>query len=189
MKKEELKELLQVIDNFNQNDWVDILGVFAPLLFSVVTILFTVYTTMVLPKKISFTATLFWDDLMDRFIVLIINQGNASIVIDKVRLFIYGAEGEQNLGERRCFCDTKGKVIVIEPGKAFSFTPRKGSINDLFGYKGHYFELTEDIRFKKVYIEAKDIKGNMYKEETKFFLGEIDEYMEYQNEKNLHKKQ
>lgn len=185
MKVNEVEKLFALIEKLDQKDWVDIIGIFAPLILSIVTILFAVYTTIILPKKTKFSVTLYWDDLICRFVVLIINQGKTSIIIDKVRLFIYKDGKEKKLGERRCICSDTGKVIVIEPGQAFSFIPIRGSIYDLFGYKGHYFDVTDDIKSKNVYIEAIDIQGEKSKQKTEFTLGEIDENIIYQNEEGV----
>lgn len=173
------EQVTAIVGELVEKDVVDYISIFAPLLLSILMAGFTIYATMILPKKRKFTASLYWDDLMCRYVVLIINQGNVSIVIDKVRLFIKTDDGELNLGDRRCVCDSNGKIIVIESGQACSFIPTKGSIYDVFGYKGHYFDVTDDNKLSKVYIEAIDIKGKKCTEQTDFTLEEIDEQLIY----------
>lgn len=174
-----------IIEELQKYDTLDYIGALAPVLLSVVTIVFTIYATLILPKKRKFSATLYWDDMMSRFVVIIINQGNAVIVIDSIRLFIKEKGEERELGKRKCVYDNKGKAIIIKPGEGYSFIPRRGNIRDLFGYKGHFFEATNENKDKQVFIEAIDIKGKKYREKTDFTLGEIDENILYQNEDDL----
>lgn len=111
---------------------------------------------------------------MSRFVVLIKNDGNVSVIIKKIELYIVVGRKKMLLEEKSCVCDYNGKVIVIEPKKAYSYIPIKGSIYDILGYKGHYFDVTDNNKKKVVFIKATDIQKKTYKSRTVFTLEEVD---------------
>lgn len=104
---------------------------------------------------------------MSRFVVLIKNDGNVSVIIEKIELYIVVGRKKMLLGEKSCVCDYNGKVIVIEPKKAYSYIPIKGSIYDILGYKGHYFDVTDNNKKKAVLLKLlifkrKHIRAEQY---------------------------
>ncbi len=175
-------QITAIVTELMARDFLDYVAVFAPLILAGVMGVVTIYTTMVLPRKRKFTASLYWDDLMNRFVVFIVNEGNAAIMIDRVKLFVRDNHGELKLGERRCLCGLDGTAIIIQPGQAYSFIPMRGSTYDLLGYKGHYFEVDDTNRNLNVYISATDLKGKTCEAMTKFTLGDIDENLQYHDD-------
>ena len=54
-----------------------------------------------------------------------------------------------------------------------------GSIYDVFGYRGHAFDVSEKNKNLNVSIIIKDIDNHIWKNKTIFTLGEIDEKLLY----------
>ena len=67
----------------------------------------------------------------------------------------------------------------INKNEAIAVYPIYGSVYDVFGYKGHAFDVNDKNTNLPVYLVVKDIKNKTWKIKTSFSLGEIDEKLEF----------
>ena len=136
---------------------------------------FTLYYSILYPRKKSCKAKLVWDDLLNEYYIIIWNTGRVAYVPDSIELY-YNSEGERvSIGKRESLFNNGEGNKALMPGEAFRHVPVEGSIYDIFAYKGHYFDVDETNRKETIYIEIKGLYGETYNFKTQMTLEEIDE--------------
>ena len=153
----------------------------AAISLSIISILLTLYLTVCYPKHKKCSAKLVWDEIKCTFDLVIWNTGPASILIDSVELYYMNGLERVSLGKRNNFFNNVLGANVLKKGLAISYEPIYGSLYDVFGYKGHAFDVDEKNEDKKVYIELVDIVGDSFTSDSSLKLGEIDKYIDSHN--------
>ena len=122
-----------------------------------------------------------WDDLFNSFFIIIRNTGNKTLVIKSVSLTAYNKKTKElfELGTRENSWAIKQEKAFIEVNEAITIAPMYGSIYDVFAYRGHAFDVTDENKDLNVMISVTDIDNHTWKNKTSFTLGEIDEYLQF----------
>lgn len=175
-----LKDILEVaVVNINE-DIVDYIGIFSPILLSVIAILISMWNSFWAINIKRVESNLVWDDLFASFFIIIRNTGRKTLVIKSVSLVAYdNKNGEMyELGTRENAWAIKQNKGYIKENEAIVINPMYGSIYDVFAYYGRAFDVDESNRDLPVELWVKDIDNKIWKFKTSFVLGEIDEKME-----------
>ena len=176
-----MEQYLEEIVVALQRDTFDYWSVVAPILISVVAIVITIWSNFWSKNYKSLDALLVWDDLFNTFFVLIVNDGNKTLVIDTVSLVAYklGQKTEYELGSRKNTWASQNGKVHLSPGEAMRINPTYGSIYDVFAYRGHCWGVTKENENLKVRVIVTDIKKKKWVKKTSFTLKEIEEKLEY----------
>ncbi len=83
------------------------------------------------------------------------------------------------LGTRNNAWAIRQDKTFINKNEAIAVYPIYDSVYDVFGYKGHAFDVNDKNTNLPVYLVVKDIKNKTWKIKTSFSLGEIDEKLEF----------
>lgn len=176
-----MEELLKQIALALEKDFLDYLGIFTPILLSVIAILISIWNSFWSQNIKKIEANLVWDDLLSTFFIIIRNTGIKSVVIDSVSLIACNNKGKEEylLGTRENSWAIKQEKGYINKNEVMMIAPMYGSIYDVFAYQGHAFDVTGENSDYKVIIEITDIDKKKWKKKTAFKLGEVDDKLNY----------
>lgn len=171
-----LNQLKEISNLLIYRDFWDYIEIIAPLGLSVVAIIISLWSAVWSEKKKKLEAFIVWDDLYEKFFVIIKNSGKKSIIIDSVKLFSYDKKSktQYELGTRENVW-VLGDNTFISPNEALKYEPTLGSIYDIFAFKGHYFDVTREMENLKVKMKVLDIERNAWVFKTRYTLGEIND--------------
>lgn len=174
-------EVLENIANKLEKDMVDYIGVFTPILLSIVAILISMWNSFGVNKIKRVEANMVWDDLLNSFFIIIRNTGTRTLVIKTVSLIAKGKLGDEilELGMRDNTWAIRQDKEFIRENEMMAIKPIYGSLYDVFAYRGHYFGVDEENKDFKIKIVVTDIDGKKWKFKTPFTLGEVEEKLEY----------
>lgn len=172
-----LEDVLKQIASTLEKDLWDYIGIFAPILLSVIAIVISMWNSFWSRNIKKLEANMVWDDLLCSFFVIIRNTGNKTLVIKSVSLTAYDKKTKElyELGTRENTWAIKQEKTFIEANEAITIAPMYGSIYDLFAYQGHAFDVTHENKDLEVVISVTDIDNNIWKNKTGFTLGEVDD--------------
>ncbi len=176
-------EILGKIYETLQRDIWDYLGIIAPLLLSLIAIVISLYNSFFACRKKSIDAKLLWDEFQEDFLVIIRNTGKRTLVIDSVSLIASKKKRNKRksyeLGTRyNVWSENKEKAYIGE-NETLTFSPCYGSIYDIFGYKGHFFDVSDENENLPVIIMVTDVDGRRWSFATSFTLRELDDKIEF----------
>jgi len=174
-----LEEVLKQIATALEKDLWDYIGIFAPIILSVIAIGISMWNSFWSRNIKKLEANMVWDDLHCSFFIIIRNTGNKTIVIKSVSLTAYDKKTKElyELGTRDNAWAIKQEKAFIEANEAITISPIYGSIYDVFAYQGHAFDVTNENKDLNVVISVTDIDNHTWKNKTSFTLGKIDEYL------------
>lgn len=172
-----MEESLKLIAERLDKDFWDYFAMFTPLVLSVVAILISLWNSFWSNDVKKIEADLVFDEAMSEFYIIIRNVGKKTIVVNSVSLNTRRSSAGEvyELGKREHLWSQKNDEGYITPNTILKFTPCNGSIYDVFGYQGHFFDVTEENENLVVYLEVEDMDGQKWVFKTKFTLGDIDE--------------
>lgn len=176
-----MEEYLKLIAEKMDKDFWDYFAIFTPLVLSVVAILISLWNSFWCNNIKKVEANLIWDELMNKFFVIIRNVGKKTIVVNYVSLEAKSlATGKvYGLGKRENLWATDDEQGYILSNQILKYTPIYGSTYDIFGYQGHYFDVTKENENLIVYLTIKDMDGQEWVFNTEFSLGDIEEKLKY----------
>ena len=149
-------------------------------IIALISLIFSLYYSIWYPRKKKCKCSLVWDDLLSEFYIVIYNSGQATLIIESVELFYIDRDGiEWSLGKRNNLFNNDKTAQILSKGQAMSHIPTKSSNYDVFGYRGHAFDVCEDNKDRDIYIRAVDIDDKEFTCKTNFKLGEIDHKLIY----------
>ena len=172
-----MDELIKVLEK----DVWDYVGIFAPIILSVVAIVISMWNSFWSKNVKKLEANMVWDDLYNSFFIIVRNTGNKTLVIKSITLVAYDKKTKEKyeLGTRENVWAIKQEKSFVEPNEAITIAPMYGSIYDVFGYRDHAFDVSDKNKNLKVLIIVKDIDNHVWKNKTIFTLGVIDEKLSY----------
>jgi hypothetical protein len=172
-----MDELILAIRKMSNRDFWDYAAIIAPIALSVVAIIISLWSGVWSDKIKKLDAFLAWDGLSERHHIIINNSCKRSLVISTVSVYAYDRKKKEvyELGVRKNVWTAAKEKAYIRPGEAFSFSPVYGSVYDVFAYKGHTFDVTEQMRGLPVYLKVSDLDGKTWRIKTNFSLGQIDD--------------
>lgn len=176
-----MENVLETIANNLEKGFIDYLGIFTPIILSCVAIMISMWNSFWSRKIKCLEANMVWDDLVCSFFLLIRNTGKQTLVIKKIVLFVEDIKGgeELELGARDNVWGWKQQKGFIKENESIVIKPVYGSIYDVFGYRGHFFEVDDNNKDYIVKIKVLDIDDKQWEFTTPFTLGEVDEKLEY----------
>lgn len=174
-----MEDTIVLIKDITEKSLIDYLAVFSPIVLSVIAVIISLWDSIWSFKAKRLEADLVWDEIYCSFIIIIQNTGNRGLIIDSVSLVAYKGKECYELGTRNNAWAFRQPKPYINKNEAISLFPIYDSVYDVFGYKGHDFEVDEVNKDFPVYLVVKDIKNKKWKIKTSFTLGEIDEKLEY----------
>ena len=176
-----LNDLISVIEQSIKKDIWDYIGIFAPIILSVVAIVISMWNSFWSQKIKRLEANMIWEDIRCSYFIIIRNIGKKTLVINSVSLSAYDKKSKKNykLGVRNNAWSIKQEKGYIDANEMIVITPSYGSLYDVFAYKGHYFEVDDENKNLKVTLSVTDIDGKTWRFDTPFTLGEIDEKLNY----------
>lgn len=176
-------EILKNINESLQKDVWDYLSIIAPLLLSFIALVISLYNSFFANRKKDVDAKLLWDDLQEKFFVIIRNSGKKTLVIDSVSLKATKRKRNHKkayvLGTRNNVWSANQDKAYISENETISFNPVYGSIYDVFAYKGHAFDISEENESLPVRIIVTDVDGDKWIFETPYTLKELDSKIEF----------
>ena len=182
------EEIIAVIDKrielfyqlFERDFW-DYASIIAPIILSLVAIVISLWSGVWSEKIKKVEAFMVWDDALNSHFIIIKNSGKKSLVIKAVTVYAYDKKSKKTyeLGTRDNAWTIKQEKAYISQGEAIKIAPMYGSIYDIFAYKGHAFDVEDEIRNLNIQLKIVDIDGRTWHFKTKFTLGEIDDSLKY----------
>lgn len=176
-------EALEEINKSLQTSYLDIIGIFSPIVLSCIAIILTLWDSVWSKKVKGVHADLIWDDLMEDYCVLIRNTGKRDLVIKEVTLFGEGKKKSYELGKRDNVWRASENNSVLTEGNIIVIKPRYGSLYDLFAYSGHYETPEGEDAEQKVKIMVKDIEGKKWVFTSNESFNEMDKNVELSSNK------
>lgn len=175
---DERKEL--ILQLFERDFW-DYAEIIAPIFLSAVAIVISLWGSVWSEKIKKVEAFMVWDDLLNTHFIIIKNSGKKSLVIKSVSLYAYDKKTKvtYELGTRENTWAIRQDKAYINQGEVIRIAPIYGSIYDVFAYKGHAFDITDEITNLKVKLKISDLDGKTWCFKTAFTLGEINDSLEY----------
>ncbi len=172
----EIDKRIDVITTALEPTVLDYFIAIIPIIISVIALMISVHSNKKIKKLES---TLVWDDLHSKYYILIKNTGNKSVILKSITLYAFDKKTKTyyNLGTRENAWSSTPEKAYIEPNTAICIEPSLRSNYDVFSYRGHIFEVTDDIRDLPIKIAVKDTDNKSWENETKIFLGEIDDVL------------
>lgn len=174
-----MESILESIAQSLEKDLADYIGIFTPILLSTVAILISMWNSFWRFKIKRLDAILVWDDLFNSFFVIIRNTGNKTLVPKTVELVAKGKDETYSLGIRDNVWALNAQQGYIKPNEVLVINPIYGSIYDIFGYKGHAFDVDESNSDLIVSMIVIDVENKKWQFKTSFTMGEIDAKLEY----------
>ena len=176
-----IEELNNLLQQSVQKDIWDYIGIVAPIILSVVAILISMWNSFWSQNIKKLEANMIWEDIRCSYFIIIRNTGKKTLVINSASLSAYDKKSKKNyeLGVRNNAWSIKQEKGYIETNEMVVIAPIYGSIYDVFAYKGHCFDVTDEIKELKVCLTVTDIDGKAWRFDTPFTLGEIDEKLSY----------
>lgn len=176
-----MKEILEIAIVNIDKDLVDYIGIFSPIVLSVVAILISMWNSFWCKNIKKVEGNLVWDDLFSSFFITIRNTGSKTLMIKSVSLVACDTKNNElyELGTRDNAWAIRQNRKYIKENEAMVINPIYGSIYDVFAYKGHAFEVDETNCDLNVELRVEDMDNKMWEFETPFTLGEIDEKLGY----------
>lgn len=172
---EDLFEVLQNIYKAMQKDVFDYIAIIAPLVLSTVAIILSLYNSFFSCRRKNIEAKLLWDEVKYRFIVAIRNSGKKTLVINQVKLVaFYNGKEMLELGSKENVWSVNLEKTFIKENEMISFVPTYGSIYDIFAYKGHYFDISNENKNFKVFLVVTDADNHKWQFDTHLTLGDLD---------------
>lgn len=172
-----MKDILEVaVTNVDKNI-VDYIGIFSPIVLSVVAILISIWNSFWSRNIKQVESNLLWDDLFSTFFIIVRNTGRKTLVIKSVSLVAYDNKTNKlyELGTRENAWAIKQNKGYIKENEAMVIYPMYGSVYDVFAYKERAFDVNESNCDLPVELRIKDIDDRRWNFKTPFTLGEIDE--------------
>lgn len=171
-----MEETLKLIAEKLDKDFWDYFAMFTPLVLSVVAILISLWNSFWSNNVKKVDADLIFDEAMSEFYIIIRNVGKKTIVVNSVSLKAKDLSAGEvyELGKREHLWSQKESEGYIPPNSIIKYTPCNGSIYDVFGYEGHFFDVTDENENLMVNLEVEDMDGQKWIFRTRFTLGEID---------------
>jgi len=136
---------------------------------------FTLYYSIIYPRKKACEGKLVWDELLNEYYIIIRNTGRAPLIIDSIELYFCGQGKRVSIGKRESLFNNGEMAKVLLAGDAMKHVPVKGSLYDVFAYRGHYFDVDDSNKNEKIFMELKGLYGESYIYRTDFTLGEIED--------------
>lgn len=172
---------LKLISQSLQKDIWDYLGIIAPIILSVIAILISMWNSFWSRNIKKLEANMVWEEIRATFFIIIRNTGKKTLVIKSVSLIAFDKKNKQayELGTRDNAWSIRQEKGYIEENEMMVISPIYSSIYDVFAYRGHAFDVTDDNKDLIVNIIVTDIDGKAWEFSTPFTLGEIDEKLSY----------
>ena len=174
-----MEETIIFIKDISEKSIIDYLAIFAPIILSVVAIAISFWDSIWSRKVKNVEADMVWDDLLNSFMIIVQNIGSKSLIIDSISLIALRGNEYDKLRTRNNAWAIRQDKTFINKNEAIAVYPIYGSVYDVFGYKGHSFDVDEKNTNLPVYLVVKDIKNKTWKIKTSFTLGEIDKKLEF----------
>ncbi len=172
---------VEVVRHIIEKDVWDILGVFVPIVLSVIAIAISLWSGYFMYKVKRVDANLIWDDLSRDFYLVVRNACERTLVIDSISLVAYDKTKKEELeiGTRNnAWISNIVNGGPLKKGEMMVISPVYGTIYDVFGYKGHAFDVDDENKSLMVYIHVTDIDGKTWKFKTLFSLWKLDQLVE-----------
>ncbi len=174
-----MEETIIFIKDVSEKSIIDYLAIFSPIILSVVAIAISFWDSIWSRKVKNVEADMVWDDLLNSFMIIVQNTGSKSLIIDSISLIALRGKEYYELGTRNNAWAIRQDKTFINKNEAIAVYPIYDSVYDVFGYKGHAFDVNDKNTNLPVYLVVKDIKNKTWKIKTSFSLGEIDEKLEF----------
>lgn len=137
--------------------------------------IFTLYYSIVYPRKKACEAKLVWDELLNEYYIIVWNTGRVPLIVDSIELYYLDQNEKVSIGKRESLFNNSESAKVLLAGDALKHIPVKGSLYDVFAYRGHYFDVDEYNCNRQIFMEIKGLYGEVYTYKTDFKLFEIEE--------------
>lgn len=171
-----MEQTLEQIAKLLEKNCLDYVGIFSPIILSVLAIMISIWNSFIYPKLELCEANMVWDDLNMDFYIFIRNIGKKTLVIKSVSLFAYDdRKNKYELGTRQNAWTINKQKGYIEENEAVLYVPDYGSIYDVFAYRGHYFDVSQHNRDWKVRISVTAIDNKKWTCDTSLTLGDIED--------------
>ena len=161
-------------------DLWDCISTIAPILLSFVAILISLWNSFWSQNIKRIESNLVWDYLNQDFFIIIRNTGQKSLIIKSITLIAYDENNDisYELGKRDNVWNSNEDKGYILKNEMIYIKPILGSTFDVFAYKGHGFDVTEEMENLNVIIKITDIDGKKWTKTSDFTLGEIEKILD-----------
>jgi hypothetical protein len=171
------EEFLQL----SERDFWDYVEIIAPLILSLVAIIISLWSGIWSAQIKKLQAFLVWDEHTRCHHIIVSNSCRRPLVISTISLYASRRKLKEKyiLGVRENAWATTQEDAYIRPGEAINHTPLYGSLFDVFAYKGHVFDVTEQMRDLPVYIKVTDLDNKTWRFRTNYSLGDLDDAVDF----------